>query len=703
MQALALLAFLLVAANLAVAQQLSPAEREILMLQDQRSLGDGKLVSHLSNADPRLRSRAAMALANLQDTSTVQAVLPLLKDPEAIVRESAAFALGQIGSNAAQDSLLTQLKIETNPDVLVRILEALGKVGGGRALYEVAEYKPSTADSSSLRAEAAISIARFALRGLKNERSIWRCFDLAGDPDSKVRWSALYALWRVAPHGLIDVEIAKREGELSKLVSDPDPDVRANLLTLLGRSQSSYALEILRKALGQERLRPEWRVQVQLVRALAAHVPDNPELLRDLVQFLNSSSDHVKMAALIALSGLPKEIVQTSPDTALLKPLLLRLASSSAEPAEMTRGEASVALAKLFPDDFVRSASQLEQGMTQRQRTKILEGLSFIPTGRSLAIIMNALEDSSARVAMAGWDFIRRFLTPSTLARMRSGDPSWEDARRALYRKSVSALQRGDMGITHLVSNALGDTTYFALFKDSGQSDTLILALLAAYGRLASPDDVEAMQSAVAAMGELGDARFVPVLEKALQDPDKTVATFAAAALKKITQQDYSARIPRATKALHTDYDWELFESLRPAHTATLRTSKGVIKVELRKNGAPFTVLSFVRLARRGFYSGLTFHRVVPNFVIQGGDPRGDGWGGPGYAIRSEFSLARFDRGAVGIASAGKDTEGCQFFITHSPVPHLDGRYTVFAVVVEGQDVVDRIQVGDTITEITVD
>ncbi|MBM4161439.1 MAG: HEAT repeat domain-containing protein, partial [Ignavibacteria bacterium] len=128
MQALALLAFLLVAANLAVAQQLSPAEREILMLQDQRSLGDGKLVSHLSNADPRLRSRAAMALANLQDTSTVQAVLPLLKDPEAIVRESAAFALGQIGSNAAQDSLLTQLKIETNPDVLVRILEALGKV-----------------------------------------------------------------------------------------------------------------------------------------------------------------------------------------------------------------------------------------------------------------------------------------------------------------------------------------------------------------------------------------------------------------------------------------------------------------------------------------------------------------------------------------------------------------------------------------------
>jgi cyclophilin family peptidyl-prolyl cis-trans isomerase len=110
-----------------------------------------------------------------------------------------------------------------------------------------------------------------------------------------------------------------------------------------------------------------------------------------------------------------------------------------------------------------------------------------------------------------------------------------------------------------------------------------------------------------------------------------------------------------------------------------------------------------VKLVRKGFYKGLTFHRVIPNFVVQGGDPRGDGWGGPGYAIRSEFSLVNFERGMVGIASAGKDTEGCQFFITHSPAPHLDGRYTIFAKVVEGQDVVDRIQVGDTITDISLE
>ena len=125
--------------------------------------------------------------------------------------------------------------------------------------------------------------------------------------------------------------------------------------------------------------------------------------------------------------------------------------------------------------------------------------------------------------------------------------------------------------------------------------------------------------------------------------------------------------------------------------------------LELYTQAAPYTVLSFLKLAARHFYDGLPFHRVVPNFVVQGGDPRGDGWGGPDYSIRSEFSLLRFERGMLGMASAGKDTEGSQFFITHSPQPHLDGRYTIFGRVRDGMDLVDRLQVGDTITTVVVE
>ena len=98
----------------------------------------------------------------------------------------------------------------------------------------------------------------------------------------------------------------------------------------------------------------------------------------------------------------------------------------------------------------------------------------------------------------------------------------------------------------------------------------------------------------------------------------------------------------------------------------------------------------------------MIFHRVVPNFVVQGGDPRGDGWGGPGYALRTEISTLHFEAGSLGMASAGKDTEGSQFFITHSPQPHLDGRYTVFGKVVAGMEIVEGLQIGDGILAVEI-
>jgi cyclophilin family peptidyl-prolyl cis-trans isomerase len=114
------------------------------------------------------------------------------------------------------------------------------------------------------------------------------------------------------------------------------------------------------------------------------------------------------------------------------------------------------------------------------------------------------------------------------------------------------------------------------------------------------------------------------------------------------------------------------------------------------------TVLSFVRLARRGYFNGIVWHRVVPNFVIQGGDPRGDGNGGPGYALRCEINQVAYDRGAVGMALSGKDTGGSQWFVTHSPQPHLDGGYTVFGNVIQGLETVDKIARGDKIRRIRI-
>jgi peptidyl-prolyl cis-trans isomerase B (cyclophilin B) len=125
---------------------------------------------------------------------------------------------------------------------------------------------------------------------------------------------------------------------------------------------------------------------------------------------------------------------------------------------------------------------------------------------------------------------------------------------------------------------------------------------------------------------------------------------------------------------------------------ATLHTSEGMIELELAPDEAPKTVENFTRLAGEGFYDGLTFHRVIPDFMVQGGDPKGDGTGGPGYAFDDESNELRVERGAIAMANAGPNTNGSQFFIvTADACPWLDGKHTVFGRVTEGQDVVDRI------------
>jgi cyclophilin family peptidyl-prolyl cis-trans isomerase len=141
-------------------------------------------------------------------------------------------------------------------------------------------------------------------------------------------------------------------------------------------------------------------------------------------------------------------------------------------------------------------------------------------------------------------------------------------------------------------------------------------------------------------------------------------------------------------------------QTLKADQKVLLRTNKGEITLQLFVEEAPGSVANFVELVKQGFYNGKNFHRVVPNFVVQGGCPRGDGWGGSDYTIRSEFADLHYEEGTVGLASAGKDTESCQWFITHNRVPHLDGRYTIFAKVVSGMDVAHQLQISDKIEKV---
>ncbi len=142
----------------------------------------------------------------------------------------------------------------------------------------------------------------------------------------------------------------------------------------------------------------------------------------------------------------------------------------------------------------------------------------------------------------------------------------------------------------------------------------------------------------------------------------------------------------------------------KKSYKVTIETDRGNIELDLYANYAPKTVNNFVFLARQGFYDGVTFHRVISNFMVQGGDPTGTGRGGPGYRFEDEFAgnPLRHETGVISMANAGPNTNGSQFFITHGPQPHLDNRHTVFGKVTAGQNVVDAIRQGDAMNKVTI-
>jgi len=236
--------------------------------------------------------------------------------------------------------------------------------------------------------------------------------------------------------------------------------------------------------------------------------------------------------------------------------------------------------------------------------------------------------------------------------------------------------------------------------------------LVQAYNRAAGDPFNDARLSAVSALGAIARAsadgrlqvatRFVGAVPR---PDDYLVRRLAAERLPDAAAQ-WGPAAPVATGRTDADYRDVVRRYLapalagQPAPRATIETDRGALVVELLPDQAPLTVAAFLSLVDRRYFEGSRWHRVVPNFVIQDGDPRGDGWGGPGFVLRDEVNPTLYQVGTVGMALSGADTGGSQFFITHSPQPHLDGTYTVFGRVVSGATVLAGIAMGDRIRSI---
>jgi cyclophilin family peptidyl-prolyl cis-trans isomerase len=230
-------------------------------------------------------------------------------------------------------------------------------------------------------------------------------------------------------------------------------------------------------------------------------------------------------------------------------------------------------------------------------------------------------------------------------------------------------------------------------------------ALNEAYKATVGDSTYVARAAILAALNAIDPMAARPLLQEALKDRDWAVRVRAATLLRaqgvEAATLDQTMRPAPVGRAM-TDAERQAL--LNPAFSphAYIETDRGVIEIELAILDAPLTVANFIALARKNFFNGVAIHRVVSDFVVQDGDPRGDGEGGPGYTLRDELNERPFLRGTVGMALDWKDTGGSQFFITHSPQPHLDGRYTVFGHVVEGMPIVDVIQPWDIIRRVVI-
>ncbi|RSK48415.1 peptidylprolyl isomerase [Hymenobacter rigui] len=611
--------------------------RRIATLQDERLTAG--LLPFLSHPTARYRQAAAEALASVQDKAATAQLLTALEDAEWTVRQQAAYALGQTADSTAETELWRQVAEEKHPTVRRYELEALGRCTSRKSLVLLTRLPANIpADTATLSGQAW-GLYRAGLRGLTSEAAVARLVQLLGRSNpTSARVAAANALARTRGLNLVPYAAAIS----AAAQQDESYAVRSGAAAALGKAAAASGVPATLAGLACRDA--DYRVRVSALRAMnkAMYAP-------------------VKEATWAALTDANDQVALTAAE--------YFLANAADEPGTL----------------FLEKANRLPQW---RVRATLLAAALRQP-GPERAAIRRAIEERYT----AATDVYEK----GYLLKALSEDPAaFEFVRQATFAPGHPVVI-GTYGMEALV--ALRRQADFP----SARYPEVALALR--QGVLSG--DVAMMGTAAEAIRDpkLDMRRLLPNPDFLVQARDKLTLPRDLEAWQSLQQTiDYvqqrpATPTPVAQAATHP-IDWGLVTTIPAGQRAVVHTSKGDVVMRLLVEQAPGSVASFVALTRQGFYNGKNFHRVVPNFVAQGGCPRGDGWGSSDYNLRSEFADLHYGEGAVGLASAGKDTESCQWFITHAPTPHLDGRYTIFAQVVQGMDVVSRLEIGDRIDKV---
>lgn len=636
-----------------------PAERTKLANlaeMEESSILDTEIVSKYSlDPEPLVRYRCAESIARIQDPRGERYLLRLLDDYNEDVVLEAIFALGLIGDEEAVEPLRMKM-VNGSLRVKKEAILALGRISKPSATALLVNLLRNF--NPDIRALAAQSLASTG-----DSTAARQCFPLLDDPSPAVLASASYTIGRLG--------IGGNEDRLIELLQHKDKRVRLRAAEALGRLKCGKAVKFLKKLTKDK----DRMVRIKAVEALGRI--GNAKAADVIGHLLGNKDPYIEVLALRGIAN--------AKEKSLFKKVA-KLTSSKSPMVRRAALEAVVSTGGMKARDYI--IQSIVHG-TPHEAMTALELLGKLGNKDDINLMAdtllygsNTLRREGAAIGIGNYESekdleekidIRGKETSAIGALLQcANDDDWVVA--SLCVESLAKVGRAD-DIARLSE----------IFKarNSRVDGDLRLALL---------DAVHSITGRTKSDTDAKDA-VIELYKFSLGDPDPRVRKKGAGYL---IEFGMSANPSPRSIWKRGELPWDSPPLPMGDTTVVIKTQRGDIKVRLFGDDAPGAVFALLDLARRGFYDGLTFHRVVPGFVIQGGDPRDDGWGDAGFFLRSQFNRHRYLKGTVGLAHAGKDTPGSQFFITQLPQPHLDGRYTVIGVVVEGLDVVDRIEEQDT-------
>lgn len=630
-----------------------PIVRQIFNARDERNSDSLKVYFHHKKAS--YRYLAALSFASFRDSSSLPEIHQMLTDPVEEVKQAVVYALGQIGHPSSEKHLIENFlavdSIGSFNKTNSLILEALGKCGSDSSLTYICNVSSYTANDTLLVYGQMLAIFHFGLRNKFCENSIKRLIEVVSNTDYSppCRLMAAHCLQRFN-----QLPVQSYFEQLKRLTSiEKNADVRMCLVTALARCTGTATVSALEELYTRGL---DIRIQSNLLKSLSQH--NNGQALQFALKAVLNPSLMVSVpAAQYLISNGNEEIFEDIKFLCEQKSMPWQVKSILYQAAlkhvpyymVLTKGEL-----------VYKTKNMISQAKNPYEKAAYIKVLASL-TKELYTLLNYTSTNQHPQVKTVLAESIETIMNRNDFEKIFPGQKNV--IYPALAKYFIQQCNEADAGTLTVMASIFQ--------KPRPQLEKLFKAdsmLLQARQKLKLPSEIETYNELSSCIAKLNKTNFIPI-----------------------------------KPAYNHPIDWIQFEGHRDTVLAKIISSKGDVELELYPALAPGTVANFIKLSNEGFYNEKVFHRVVPNFVVQGGCPRGDGYGALDFSLRTEISFLNYqESGIIGMASAGSDTESTQFFLTLSPAPHLDGKYTAFGKIISGQDVVQRLSQGDGIIKIEI-